>query len=69
MTIKLVKYQNRNGGKVLLSQNCDIEIQECGALLKFPAPDNRKPSYAVLIDKDGVNDLVNKLLGFLVEED
>ena len=63
--IKLVKYQNRNGDKVLLSEKCQPEIQDCGLLLKFPAPDNRKPSYAVLVDDDSLREVVDDLLVYL----
>ncbi len=63
--IRLVKCQNRNGGKVLVAKTHEIEIQECGMLLKFPAADNRKPSYAVLVDDDSVQRIVDKLLNYL----
>ena len=65
MTIKLVKYQNRNGGKILVSQHGETEMQDCGLLLKFPAPDNRKPGYAVLVDDESLKVMVDDLLEYL----
>jgi len=65
--IKLVKYQNRNGGKVLISKFGEVDIQECGIMIKFPASDNRRPHYAVLMEKDAVQKMVDELLEYLKE--
>lgn len=67
MPISLVKYQNRNGGKVLLSKNSQIEMQESGLMIKFPAADKRKPHFAVLVDNDSLSNLVDEILEYLQE--
>lgn len=59
--VTLVKYMI-DGRKNLLSKNAEIEMQDCGMLIKFPTSDKRKPSYAVLVDNDSVVELVNTML-------
>ena len=68
MTIKLVKYQNRNGGKVLSANNGEIEMQESGLMIRFQAGDNRKPHHAVLIDNDDVRKMVDTMLVHLSKQ-
>lgn len=66
--IELVKYQNRNGGKVLLADNGFLNIQECGLMIRFPSDDNRKPHHAVLLDNEEIRRLVDKLLVHLAKQ-
>lgn len=62
--IQLVKYM-KGGRKQLLSKVCVLEMQKCGLMLRFPAPDNRKASYAVLVDNDSIRSLVDEMLEYL----
>lgn len=66
--IELVKYQNRNGGKVLLADNGFLNIQECGLMIRFPSDDKRKPHHAVLLDNEEIRRLVDKLLVHLAKQ-